>query len=152
MTCTIYILAPVVVTKKVAQILNSSHFVVYISFYFGLIILVFFVQRKSNCHNSSLFCTFFCLHFATVNISNFPNQRKSKTHTAIFSATFCAVLPLIPVSISSKIKVSVSSLSAIRVLIASIILESSPPDTTLDNSLTGSPGLVEIKKQILSFP
>ena len=38
MTCTIYILAPVVVTKKVAQILNSSHFVVYISFYFGLII------------------------------------------------------------------------------------------------------------------
>lgn len=46
MTCTIYILAPVVVTKKVAQILNSSHFVVYISFYFGLIILVFFVQRK----------------------------------------------------------------------------------------------------------
>ena len=56
-------------TEKVSHTL-------YISFYFGLIILVFSVQRKSNCHNSSLFCTFFCLHFATVNISNFPNQMK----------------------------------------------------------------------------
>ena len=48
----------------------EKHFVVYISFYFGLIILVFSVQRKSNCHNSSLFCTFFCLHFAKYEVDS----------------------------------------------------------------------------------
>ncbi len=43
--------------------------------------------------------------------------------TAIFSDTFCAVLPLIPVSISSKISVSIWSRSARIALSASMILE-----------------------------
>ena len=71
---------------------------------------------------------------------------------AIFSATIVAVLPLIPVSISSKIKVSISSSEARIDFMASIIRESSPPDATLFNGLTGSPGFVEIIKLTLSNP
>ena len=71
---------------------------------------------------------------------------------AIFSATFIAVWPLIPVSISSKINVSISSSVARIDLIASIILDNSPPDATFTNGLTDSPGLVEIINSTLSNP
>ena len=37
-------------------------------------------------------------------------------------------------------------------LIASIILESSPPEATLDKDFGGSPGFAEIKNSILSYP
>lgn len=69
-----------------------------------------------------------------------------------FSETFCAVLPLIPVSISSKIKVSVSSRSARIVLIASMIRDSSPPETTFASGRIASPGFVEIKNSTASVP
>ena len=44
---------------------------------------------------------------------------------------------------ASKISVLISSFSANTDLIASIILDSSPPDATQDNGCFGSPGLVE---------
>ena len=71
---------------------------------------------------------------------------------ASFSDTFWAVLPLIPVSISSKIKVSILSLSARIALIASIIRLSSPPEATFPKGFLGSPGLVEIKNSASSVP
>ena len=61
------------------------------------------------------------------------------------SATICAVFPLIPVSISSKIIVSISSSPASIDLIASIILDNSPPGATFAKDFTSSPGFVEIK-------
>ena len=52
--------------------------------------------------------------------------------------------PLIPVSISSKISVSIWSRSARIAFRASIILESSPPDTICPSGFLLSPGFVEI--------
>ena len=72
--------------------------------------------------------------------------------TAIFSETFCAVRPLIPVSISSKIKVSIWSRSARIAFRASMILESSPPDTIFPRGFRLSPGLVEISYSTSSNP
>ena len=70
----------------------------------------------------------------------------------IFSETFHAVLPLIPVSISSKIKVAVSSLSANTVLKASMIRDNSPPLATCQIGRMASPGFTEIRNSILSYP
>ena len=69
-----------------------------------------------------------------------------------FSATFPAVIPLMPESISSKISVGVSSLSASTVLIARRILESSPPETVVPSGFGGSPGFTEIKNSASSIP
>ena len=68
------------------------------------------------------------------------------------SATICAVFPLIPVSISSKIIVSISSSPASIDLIASIILDNSPPEATFAKDFTSSPGFVEIKNSTSSCP
>ena len=72
--------------------------------------------------------------------------------SAIFSETFCAVLPLIPVSISSKISVSVSSLLARTDLIPSMILESSPPEAILASGRKSSPGFTLIINSASSAP
>ena len=69
-----------------------------------------------------------------------------------FSATSCAVFPLIPASISSNISVLDISVSAITLLIASIILDNSPPDAIFDKGFISSPGLVDIMNLILSIP
>ena len=68
------------------------------------------------------------------------------------SATDCDVLPEIPVSISSKITVSILSLWAKIVFIASITLEISPPEATLASGFNPSETFVEIKNSILSIP
>ena len=52
----------------------------------------------------------------------------------------------------SKISVLISSFSANTDLIASIILDSSPPDATQDNGCFGSPGLVERINSASSYP
>ena len=62
-----------------------------------------------------------------------------------FTPTFSAVLPDIPESISSNISVSMPSFFAKTLLIASMILESSPPEAILSSGFTGSPGFVAIK-------
>ena len=69
-----------------------------------------------------------------------------------FSATAFAAFPLIPVSISSKIKTDVLSVLASTVFIASIILDISPPDAILLNSFSSSPTFVFMKNTTLSFP
>ena len=69
-----------------------------------------------------------------------------------FSDTICAVRPLIPVSISSNISVGISSVSARTALIASMILDSSPPEATAPRGRGGSPGFVEIKNSASSNP
>ena len=61
-----------------------------------------------------------------------------------FSPTSWAVRPLIPASISSNISVCVSSFPAITVFIASIILDSSPPEATFESGFNGSPTFVDI--------
>ncbi len=66
------------------------------------------------------------------------------------SETRQAVLPLMPVSISSKIRVSMSSLPASTVLMASMMRDSSPPLATWLKALTPSPGLVEIRNSTSS--
>lgn len=68
------------------------------------------------------------------------------------SETFCAVLPLIPVSISSKINVSISSLSARIAFNASMIRDNSPPDTICPSGFRVSPGFVEMRYWISSVP
>ena len=72
--------------------------------------------------------------------------------TFIFSDTICAVRPLIPASISSKISVPMESFWASTAFIASMILESSPPEATFESGFNGSPGLVEIKNSASSMP
>lgn len=72
--------------------------------------------------------------------------------SAIFSDTFCAVLPLIPVSISSNIRVGMSSVSAITDFNASMIRDSSPPEAISERGLSGSPGFVEMRNDTLSTP
>ena len=62
------------------------------------------------------------------------------------------VLPDIPVSISSKIRVSISSASPVTHLMASMILESSPPLAMEDKGLGASPGLRDILKSMVSNP
>ena len=54
-----------------------------------------------------------------------------------------AVIPEIPVSISSKISVGVSSSSARTVFTASMTRDSSPPDATFPIGFRGSPGFAE---------
>ena len=66
--------------------------------------------------------------------------------------TFWAILPLTPVSISSKIKRGSLSFFAKTDLSANIILETSPPDATLANGFASSPKLVEIKNSTSSKP
>ncbi len=66
---------------------------------------------------------------------------------AIFSATTCAVLPLMPVSISSNTMVGTAPCLAAMDLMASISLESSPPEAIFDRGFKGSPGLGEIMKE-----
>ena len=70
--------------------------------------------------------------------------------SSIFSPTIWAVLPEIPVSISSNIMVSTSSKSAKISLKASIILEISPPDAVFVKDFNFSPLLVLIKKSTSS--
>ena len=70
----------------------------------------------------------------------------------IFSPTIWAVLPLMPVSISSNIIVSISSKLAKTSLKASIILEISPPEAVLVRDVKFSPLFVLIKKSISSKP
>ena len=65
----------------------------------------------------------------------------------IFSAIFCAALPLTPVSISSNISVLTGSVFAKIVLIASIILDSSPPEAILERGFKGAPAFTEIKNE-----
>ena len=69
-----------------------------------------------------------------------------------FSATSCAVFPLIPASISSNISVLDTSVSAITLLIASMILDNSPPDAIFARGFISSPGLVDIINLTLSVP
>ena len=57
-----------------------------------------------------------------------------------------------PVSTSSKIRVSTVSVEASTVFMASIIRESSPPEAIFATGLGFSPGLAEIKSSILSTP
>ena len=63
-----------------------------------------------------------------------------------FSPTTNAVLPLIPVSISSKIRVFISSKSDITDLNPSIILEISPPDAIDAIGFKSCPKFVLIRK------
>ena len=65
---------------------------------------------------------------------------------------FWEVFPEIPVSISSKIREGVDSLSASATFRASMILESSPPEAISAIGFGGSPGLEEIRKEISSMP
>ena len=69
-----------------------------------------------------------------------------------FSATLSEATPEIPVSISSKTSVPVSSTSERIVLIASIILDASPPEAILLNGFAASPGLALKLKEISSVP
>ena len=64
--------------------------------------------------------------------------------------TTSATLPPMPASISSKTKV-LSSLPPVIFLMASMILESSPPEATLRSGLKGSPG-VRRKKELHLVP
>ena len=70
----------------------------------------------------------------------------------IFSATFWAALPLIPVSISSNMKVSILSTSARTVFNANIIRLISPPDAILLRGLISSPMLAENINSTMSAP
>ena len=69
-----------------------------------------------------------------------------------FKPTFSAAEPEIPVSTSSKMRVSTVSVLARTVLIASIILESSPPDAIFATGRGVSPGFAEMSSSILSVP
>ena len=61
-------------------------------------------------------------------------------------------MPEIPVSISSKITVFISSLCAKIDLIANITREISPPDATFASGFISSEMLVDIKNSTLSIP
>ena len=69
-----------------------------------------------------------------------------------FFATMLAVIPLIPLSISSKMRVGIISEELIMFLKASMILDISPPDAILYSGFRGSPRLVEIRISTLSIP
>lgn len=62
-----------------------------------------------------------------------------------FTPTFQAARPLIPVSISSNTRVSMSSASARTDLMASITRDSSPPEAILAMERGGSPGLADMR-------
>ena len=65
-------------------------------------------------------------------------------------ATICAILPLIPVSISSNTIVGMCSARAVIFLTASMKRDISPPLITLASGLSGSPGFALIRKRTLS--
>ena len=70
----------------------------------------------------------------------------------ICAPTATATSPPIPVSISSKIRVSTPSVRAKMVLSASITRESSPPEAIFARGSGGFPGFALIINSISSFP
>lgn len=80
------------------------------------------------------------------------NDLPSARYIAHFSDTTCDILPEMPVSISSKTIVPMSSTPARIFLKASINLDISPPEIIFASGLSGSPTFGEIINSTLSIP